>query len=96
VTSITVELPEEDLARLQAMASSLGRTPEELVVTGIERLLQRSDAELVSGEVRSGAPDNGTNKASRRITELRGLGRELWRDIDAQEYVRRERNAWGG
>ena len=36
------------------------------------------------------------------ITELRGLGRDAWRDprtgelIDAQEYVNRERESWGG
>jgi hypothetical protein len=28
------------------------------------------------------------------ITELRGLGREIWSGIDAQEYVDRERASW--
>ncbi|HEY4386075.1 MAG TPA: hypothetical protein VGN34_16585 [Ktedonobacteraceae bacterium] len=27
------------------------------------------------------------------ITERRGLGKEVWGDIDAQEYVNRERDA---
>ena len=35
------------------------------------------------------------------ITELRGLGKDVWWDetgqpIDAQEYVNRERESWGG
>jgi hypothetical protein len=28
------------------------------------------------------------------IRELRGLGKEIWEGIDAQEYVRQERAAW--
>ncbi|MEW6572159.1 MAG: hypothetical protein AB1374_00765 [Bacillota bacterium] len=26
--------------------------------------------------------------------EVAGLGAEIWRDVDAQEYVRRERASW--
>jgi hypothetical protein len=32
----------------------------------------------------------------RRITELRGLGKELWQGIDSTEYLRQERDAWDG
>jgi hypothetical protein len=28
------------------------------------------------------------------ILELQGLGKELWKDMDAGEHVRRERAAW--
>lgn len=28
------------------------------------------------------------------ILELRGLGKELWKDIDPVEHVRRERDSW--
>ena len=28
------------------------------------------------------------------ILELRGLGKELWVDVDASAHVKRERNAW--
>lgn len=34
--------------------------------------------------------------ARHSILELRGLGKEVWEDIDATEYVRRERAAWDG
>lgn len=30
------------------------------------------------------------------ILELRGLGKEIWNGIDAQEYVNQERNSWNG
>jgi len=30
------------------------------------------------------------------ILELRGLGKEIWEGIDAQEYVNRERASWNG
>ena len=33
-------------------------------------------------------------KPSDPIEELRGLGREVWNGVDAQDYVDRERDAW--
>lgn len=30
------------------------------------------------------------------ILELKGLGKEIWESIDAQEYVNRERDSWIG
>ncbi len=30
----------------------------------------------------------------RHITELRGLGKEVWQGLDAQEYVNSERDSW--
>ncbi len=32
----------------------------------------------------------------RSIRELRGLGKEIWEGVDAQEYVDKERESWGG
>jgi len=37
-----------------------------------------------------------TSRAQRSILELQGLGKEIWQDIDAQEYVDRERASWNG
>jgi plasmid stability protein len=31
---------------------------------------------------------------TRSILELRGLGKELWKGIDAAEYIKRERDSW--
>ncbi len=35
-------------------------------------------------------------KPKRSILELRGLGKEIWKGIDAQEYVNQERDSWNG
>lgn len=32
----------------------------------------------------------------RSILDLQGLGKGLWADVDAQEYVDRERATWNG
>lgn len=37
------------------------------------------------------SPDAATS-----ILKLQGLGKEIWRDLDAQEYVNRERASWNG
>ena len=31
---------------------------------------------------------------SRRITELRGLGKEVWREVNTQQYIDALRNEW--
>jgi hypothetical protein len=33
-------------------------------------------------------------KPSHSITDLRGLGRDIWQGEDAQEYVDQERDSW--
>ncbi|MBX3291524.1 MAG: hypothetical protein KF881_01385 [Acidobacteria bacterium] len=35
-----------------------------------------------------------TVEAKHRITEVRGLGKGLWKDVDAQDYVDSERDSW--
>ena len=35
-----------------------------------------------------------TPSPKRRLSELRGLGKEIWQDIDAQEYVDQMRDEW--
>ena len=32
----------------------------------------------------------------RSIMELEGLGKEIWHELDAQEYVNQERASWNG
>lgn len=51
------------------------------------RLIQ----ELVARVQRQMAATGG-----RSIRELRGLGKEIWADIDAQAYVDAERDTWSG
>lgn len=37
-----------------------------------------------------------TVQRRRSILDLQGLGKEIWRDIDPQGYIDRERNSWNG
>jgi hypothetical protein len=37
---------------------------------------------------------NAAAEAQHSIMEFRGLGKEIWEGIDAQEYVNRERSSW--
>ena len=34
------------------------------------------------------------DSGKRDISELRGLGKEIWQDIDPLEYIRKERASW--
>jgi hypothetical protein len=65
----------------------MGLTVEEIIaaasrLTGNDR--RRLIEALTAGEA---AP-------RRSITELRGLGKEIWQGQDAQEYVNQERDSW--
>jgi ClpP class serine protease len=35
-----------------------------------------------------------TPKKSRRLQDLRGLGKEIWAGVDAQEYINQQREEW--
>jgi len=37
-----------------------------------------------------------TTRTRRSILELRGLGKEIWRNIDTQEYIDQEQASWNG
>ena len=33
---------------------------------------------------------------TRRITELKGLGKEIWQEVDIETYIDQERASWNG
>ncbi len=37
-----------------------------------------------------------TVKTRRSILELQGMGKEIWKNIDAQDYIDKERESWNG
>ena len=37
-----------------------------------------------------------SSERRRSVLELQGLGKEIWRDIDARKYVDEERSSWDG
>jgi hypothetical protein len=63
---------------------------------GITTLLRQPEEHTLSSQPALRGGDGDAGHRARRITELEGLGREIWQGIEAQEYVRRERDAWTG
>jgi len=64
-------------------------------------ILKRAQAELTLGEQqmlaeilsqKAGRKNGGTHQ----VTDLRGLGKEMWQGVDADEYVAGERDSWDG
>lgn len=47
-------------------------------------------------ELTDRAGESAPEEPEHSILELRGLGKEIWQGIDAQEYVNRERASWNG
>ncbi|MGD0629794.1 MAG: hypothetical protein ABR987_10590 [Terracidiphilus sp.] len=42
------------------------------------------------------AAKDAPSQPQHSIMELRGLGKEIWEGIDAQEYINNERASWDG
>jgi hypothetical protein len=61
----------------------------------VSHLSQEEKADLLV-ELASQLRDDSRKGKKRSIKELRGLGKEIWAGIDAQEYVNRERASWDG
>ena len=55
-------------------------------------LSQGQQKELIKSLIELLAAD--AQPRQRRLSELRGAGKEIWQDIDAQTYVDRMRDEW--
>jgi len=63
-------------------------------VRGIDKLdpeQQLSLVELLSAKLKK---QLGRKPGTHKITELEGLGAEVWENVDVQAYIRKERNSW--
>lgn len=63
-------------------------------VRGIQTLKpeeQLSLIELLSAKLKKSVTEK---RGKHSILELEGLGAEIWKGIDAQEYVEKERESW--
>lgn len=67
----------------------------EEILAQVRQLEPTQQAELLE-ELAGLVKQQLTRRKKRSILELEGLGAEIWEGIDAQEYVRREREAWDG
>ena len=61
----------------------------------IRKLPPREQLRLVELITRDLASAAGTEPDRRSIVELRGLGAEIWKDVEAQQYVNELRNTRG-
>jgi hypothetical protein len=64
-------------------------------------ILKRAQAELTQGEQQKLAETlsqyaGRKNGGAHQVTDLRGLGKEVWKGVDADEYVDGERDSWAG
>lgn len=64
-------------------------------------ILKRAQAELTQDQQQRLADAlaqhaGRKNGATHRITDLRGLGKEVWQGVDADEFVAKERKSWDG
>jgi hypothetical protein len=69
-------------------------TPEEQAELETFAAFLLARRELTSKEALATRGTDG--KPSRSILELKGLGKEIWKGLDAQAYVDQERRSWHG
>ena len=65
------------------------------VLSQVERLSPDDQLRLVeqlAGKLRR---QMGASKV-RKITELKGLGKDIWQEIDVEQYIDQERDSWNG
>jgi len=61
-------------------------------IQGLRPEEQLSLVEIISARLKKTL---GIKKGKHSILELEGLGADIWKGIDAQEYVNEERGSWG-
>ena len=69
------------------------QTAEEIYQRYIKPLPNNEKLRLIA-KVSNDLAETEAEKPKRSIMELHGLGKEIWKDIDAQEYVNELRNEW--
>ncbi len=67
---------------------------DEILKRAQSELSPEQQIQLVDELVRHAARTNGGKK--HKITDLKGLGKEIWEDVDVDQYVAKERDSWDG
>lgn len=67
----------------------------ETILRTVASLSREEQLQLMS-DLAAGLRAQGRSESATSILELQGLGKDIWRAIDAQEYVDRERASWNG
>lgn len=63
-------------------------------VKGIQRLKPEEQLRLIEIITARLKKDITSKKQKHSVMELEGLGADIWKGIDAQDYVREERESW--
>ena len=69
--------------------------PYEQILRNAESLSRVEQLRLIS-ELADYLRVEALPEARTSILDLQGLGKEIWRGVDAQDYVDRERASWNG
>ena len=69
------------------------QTAEEIYQQHVKPLPNREKLRLIA-KVSSDLAETEAEQPKRSLLELEGLGKEVWKGIDAQEYVDELRNEW--
>ncbi len=73
-----------------------------MATNSYDEILKRAQADLTPEEqtklVEELSQHVGRKNGSKRhhITDLKGLGKEIWQGIDADDHVAKERDSWDG
>jgi hypothetical protein len=67
----------------------------DIIINDIKVLDYDGKLELLEKLVRLiRSPEREKIKKGRSLLDLRGLGKEIWKDINVDEYIDKERNSW--
>ncbi len=69
--------------------------PYETILRSVTSLSREQQLQLMS-DLAAYLSTQEPSASGTSILELQGLGKEIWRGVDAQEYVDRERASWNG
>lgn len=69
------------------------QTAEEIYHQYIKSLPNKEKLRLIA-KVSYDLASSETEKPKRSLLELEGLGKEIWKGIDAQEYINELRSEW--
>lgn len=64
-------------------------------VRGIDKLEPEQQLRLVELLTAKLKKQLGRKSGKRKITELDGLGAEVWKKVEIEEYIQKERDSWG-
>jgi hypothetical protein len=67
----------------------------EKLLNEVEKLNQSEQLQLLE-KIAALIRRRTTTKTRRSILELQGVGKSIWKDIDAQQYIDKERESWNG